>query len=185
MADNYPATYPDTYPDDNVQVSSNAGAATFEAYGRIDGQVVYHYGPKSFYPDWGGAFTALEVANILTKLPKVSVGKRTPIKIRRSGKIAEAVNALAWLERLESCTFDVDYLAINGTKGKRSIDEILPSQLLKLSTFNDRPSKLVADALIKMGVNKWGVVQQVTIALCEFDLKKKTGIRGLSCFVTI
>jgi hypothetical protein len=35
-------------------------------YGRANGQVKLTYGPKQFNADWGGAFTAFEIANLLT-----------------------------------------------------------------------------------------------------------------------
>jgi hypothetical protein len=157
-------------------------------YGRVNGQVKFTYGPKQFNADWGGAFTALEIANLLTKLPKVNIGKRTPIIIRRVGSAAEKVNLQMWMERLELAliSLDLDSLMINATKVNRMwVDKILPSQVIRFSGKNQSPSKRVGDALCKMGLNYWGVVQELTVAMSEFDSKTTTGNRSASAFFTI
>ena len=157
-------------------------------YGRVNGQVKFTYGPKQFNADWGGAFTALEIANVLTKLPKVNIGKRTPKIIRRVGSAAEKVNLQMWMERLEDVliSLDLDSLMINATKVNRLwVDKILPSQLIRFSGNSQRPSKLVGNALCEMGLNYWGVVQELTVAMSEFDLKATAGKRSASAFITI
>ena len=157
-------------------------------YGKLNEQVKFTYGPKTFNADWGGAFTALELANLLTKLPKVSMGKRTPIMIRRSGKAAEKVNLQMWMERLELVliSLDLNSLFINATKVNTLwVDKILPSQLVTFSGQSQRPSKVVGDALCKMGLNYWGVVQELTVAMSEFDSKATTGKRSAVATFTI
>ena len=154
-------------------------------YGRVNGQHKFTFGPKQFNADWGGVFTALEIANLLTKLPRVNIGKRTPRKIIRAGSVTEKVNLQIWMERLELVltSLDLDLLMINATKVNRLwADKILPSQLIRFSGNSQRPSKLVGDALCKMGLNYWGVVKELTVAMSEFDSKATTGKRAASVF---
>ena len=163
-------------------------AEKIQVYGRVNGKVQFQYGPKTFNADWGGAFTALEIANLMTKLPKVPIGKRTPAKIRRIGRAAEKVNLLLWLERLELSLIglDLNSLMINATNVRRLwVDKILPNQLITFAGKGKRPSLLVADALARMGLSKWGIVKELTLALSEFDLKATSGKRSVSVFITI
>jgi hypothetical protein len=158
------------------------------AYGRVDGQVEFQYGPKSFSADWGGVFTALDIANLATKLPKVSVGKRTPRAVDRSGKLASRVSHLMWIERLEMSliSLDLNSMMINATKSHIMwIDKVLPSQLIIFSGQGKGPSELIADALVRIGLNKWGVLQQLTLVADEFDQVASGGTRSLSVFITV
>ena len=163
-------------------------AEKIRVYGRVNGKVQFRYGPKNFDADWGGAFTALEIANLMTKLPKVNVGKRTPVKIRRVGAAAEKVNLLMWLERLDLSLFglDLDSMMINATNVRRLwVDKIFPSQIITFPGKKKGPILLVADALVKMGLKKWGIVKQLTVALSEFDDKATSGKRSVSVFITL
>lgn len=163
-------------------------AETIVFYGRVNGKVQFTYGPRHFNASWGGAFTALEIANLLTKLPKAPIGKRTPIIIKSVGNAAEKVNLNLWIERLELSliSLDLDALMINATKvSPMWVDKILPSQLIKLKGKNQRPSMVVGDALCKMGLNHWGIVKELTVAMSEFDSKTSTGNRSASVSITI
>lgn len=157
-------------------------------YMRENGQFKYTYGPKQFNADWGGAFTALEIANLVTKLPKVSIGKRTPMKIRSAGRAVEKVNLQMWMERLEMVliSLNLDSLMINVTKTKwLNVDKILPSHSIWFSGKNQRPSMLVGQALCDMKLNYWGVIQELTVAMSEFDSLTTTGKLSASVFFTI
>lgn len=157
-------------------------------YGKVDGQNVYTYGPKAFDADWSGAFTAMEISNLLTKLPKVTTGKRMPIVIRRSGRAAEKANLKMWMERFECVllSLNLDHFLINATKVNRLwVDKVFPSQLLTFSGNSQRTSRIIGDALCRMGLNYWGVVQQLTLAMSGFDSKEATGKRSAVASFTL
>lgn len=163
-------------------------AETIEVYGRVGGKLRFRYGPKSFYADWSGAFTALEIANLINKIPAVVKGnllaraaklvaKDTPkTRAKRAGAVAEKVNLHMWLERLELSflLLGVDHMMISAKDEKLLwVDKVIPSQLIVFS--GRRPSQLVADALLRMGLNKWGIIKELTLALDQFDDKGSTG----------
>jgi hypothetical protein len=157
-------------------------------YGRSNGQLKFSYGPKTFYADWGGAFTALEIANLIAKLPRVNIGSRTPMKIYKIGSAVEKVNLQLWLERLELglAFLDLEALMINAKKvNPLWVDNILPSKMIKFSSKSPMPSKLVCDALCKMRLNYWGVVKELTVAISEFGSKVTSGKQTASVFFTI
>jgi hypothetical protein len=160
-------------------------ADTFELYGRIDGKIVFTYGPKKFTADWGGVFTAFEIANYLTKVPKVTMGT-SEVPFRRIGTIIEKTNLKMWLERLNLTLWSLklDSLLINGTD-ERSFwpDKILPTQQVTFLDHACAPLEPVTEALIRMGLNKWGIVQELTNALSEFEGKATGGRRSATVTV--
>jgi hypothetical protein len=162
-------------------------ADKIEVYGRVDGNVQFQYGPKIFSADWGGAFMAMEIANMLTRLPRVPIGKRTPRVVLRAGASAQKANLLLWLERLEESLImlELNSLMINATRVHHLwIDTILPSELITFGK-DTSPSLLVAEALVSMRLNKWGIVQQLTLALAGFEDVATRGKRSASVFITL
>ena len=160
-------------------------AEKITAYGRVNGKVKFQYGPQTFNADWGGVFTALEIANMLTKIPKVNLGK-SKVPIRKLGKKVESLNLRLWLERLEMSLIGLNLhsLMISGTIKKWYwVDEVLPSQIIMFT--GQRPSQLITHALVKMGLNKWGVVMQLTLALSEFSSKATSGQHSVSVFIDL
>jgi hypothetical protein len=155
--------------------------------------VKFQYGPKTFSANWGGVFTALEIAHLLQFIPAVVAGHGLPGKAAevvaedipktrpaRSGSAAEKLNLRLWLERLEQGVFDLSSLLIHGTITRRLwVDQILPSQRVDFVDTRKRPSQLVADALVTMGLNHWGIVKEMALALSEFDLEAAKGRRSM------
>ena len=162
-------------------------AERIRVYGRVDGKVQFQYGPKKFDADWGGAFTALEILNLLSKLRKVPIGGRTPIVIRKVGGAVQKQSLLSWLGRFDSVlvTLGLDSLAISATNVRWYwTDAVLPSQLVTFAG-TEKPSLLIAEALLKMGLRKWGVVKALTVALSEFDSRSRPEGAKLSVSVFI
>jgi hypothetical protein len=169
------------------------------AFGHIAGQPKFQYGPKTFSASWGGAFTALEIAHLMQFIPALAgghgvagkaaevVAEDTPkTRAARGGRVAEKVNLLLWLERLELSLFDLNAVMIHGTIVRPLwVDKILPSQRIDFADTRKRPSQLVADGLVTMDLNKWGIVKEMALALSEFDLKTARGRRSVSFFFTL
>ena len=155
-------------------------------YGRVNGKVRFKYGPRKFSANWGGAFTAMEIVNLITKLPKVPLTKHTPILVKATGSAAEKVNHQMWLNRLESSLISLDlvYLGISATKVNRFwVDKVLPSRYIRFAGKRQKPSLILAKTLHKMGLNHWGVLKELTAAMSEFDSKiTTTGTRAASVF---
>ena len=162
-------------------------ADTFQLYGRKDGKPVFEYGPKKFSADWGGVFTAFEVVNKLTKRSKGALGT-SQAPMRRIGKIAEKTNLAMWMERLNMIlsSLNLDNLFINATDVNFILpDKVLPSQLVTFDGHSAAPAEPVAKALIKMGLNKWGVVKELTAALSKFEGEVKEGRLSATVNVTV
>ena len=179
------ADYPDTYPkDDKTRLRS--GDAVIEAYGRLNGNVKYRYGPKRFDSSWSGVFTALQIAQMLQRQKTKKAAKTTPAK---SGVIAEARNLETWLERLQTSFVSErapDHMMISGVEERLfRIDRILPSQLIRLAAPGTDPATQIAAALEQMGLNRWGVVKELCLVLDGFDGVPGSGIRGMTVFITI
>jgi hypothetical protein len=179
------ADYPGTYPKDD-KTRLRTGDAVIEAYGRLNGSVKYHYGPRRFDSSWGGAFTALQVAQMLQRQKTKKATKTSPAK---AGTIAEARNLEAWLERLQTSFVSQrapDQMMISGVKERLFlVDRVLPSQLISFTAPGTDPATQVAGALERMELGRWGVVKELCLVLDGFDGVPGTGIRGMTVFITI
>ena len=161
-------------------------ADTFQLIGRSNGKAKFSYGPKKFSANWGGVFTAFQIANFLAKRTK---GRFEASKgpMRRIGKIVEKRQLKAWLERLSGVLFDLklDNMLINATDVNLVFpDKILPSQLITFDGYDD-PVEPVANALIRMKLNHWGVVKELTRALSEFSAKGIPGKHSATVSITV
>lgn len=177
--------YPDTYPKDNT-TRLRSGDALIEAYGRLNGKVKYHYRPRRFYSGWGGAFTALQIAQMLQRQKTKKAAKTKPAK---AGKIAEARNLALWLERLQTSFVSQtapDHMLLSGVKERSYwIDSILPSQLINFTAPSVEPATQIAEALEKMGLNRWGFIKELCLIVDGFDRIGGSGVRGITVFITI
>ena len=167
-----------------------AMSETMEVYGRISGSVYYHFGPKEFDADWGGAFTALEIMNLPTSWFSLgqAIGSGGPGTLSQSGAAAESLSLRRWLQLLQATLISpsLNSIMISGTNERSLwVDEVLPSQLIVLSGASEPPSKLIANALVRMRLSKWGIVRQLTLALSEFQTRRGRGNRSVSVFLTV
>lgn len=161
-----------------------------EMNGIIGGSVYHHFGPKKFNADWGGAFTALEIISLPTSWFSLgqAVGSGGPGTISQTGSVAESMNLKRWLQLLQATLISpsLDSMMISGTNERLLwVDEVLPSQLIVFSKSGEPASKLIANALVKMKLNKWGIIRQLTIALSEFQIKRGSGHRSACVFLTV
>ena len=119
--------------------------ATVIAFGRVDGKIGHQYGPKSFDKDWNGVFTGLQIASLLTKLPKAPISKRTTPGIGAAGRVTQAVKKELLLEHLRSLTLDIDHILITKEVPHLVWPNELSSEFLHLSSAPEEP--VVVDSI--------------------------------------
>lgn len=179
------ADYPKTYPKDD-KTRSRSGDAVIEAYGRMNGKVKFHYGPRRFNSSWGGAFTALQIAQMLQRQKTKKAAKT---KSAKAGKITEARNLELWLERLQTSFVSQnapDHMMLSGVEERLFwITRILRSQLINFGAPGTDPATQIAEALKEMELNRWGFVKELCLIVDGFDRVGGSGIRGMSVFITI
>lgn len=162
------------------------------AFGRVRGEVSFQYGPKTFSSDWGGAFTALTIADWLTEIPKPNLSTvASKAALKDVPRVAEKANYLMWLERLQMCILEMDAVAISGTRTKvLSPNEILRMQVVYFVDTSKAPAQKIAESLERIHLNQWGILLQMTRALNDFDLQlsgrqEKGRPRSISFFFTV
>jgi hypothetical protein len=145
--------------------------ATVIAFGRVAGKFVYQYGPRSFAKDWGGVFKGLEITRILLSLPHA---KHTPHEvleashIHEAGKVAQGLKRDLLIRDLSILTPEIAHFII-----EKEIVHLLRAdessrEVLIFSPAPEEPVILLTNCLSKMGLNTWGVLYQICMALAKF-----------------
>jgi hypothetical protein len=144
--------------------------ATVIAFVRVGGNVVHQYGPKSFDKDWNGAFTGLQIVNLLAKLPKAPISEqKTPLDIRAAGRVAQAAKKEMLLEELRALTLNVDHILVTKEVTHWVWPDELSSEFLHLASAPEEPVVILTNGLKRMGLNTWGILNQICLALATFE----------------
>jgi hypothetical protein len=142
---------------------------TVIAFVRVGGKMVHQYGPKSFDKDWNGVFTGFQIINLLTKLPKAPISKRTSPGIGAAGRVAQAAKKEMLLEELRALTIDVDHILITKEVTHLVWPDERSSEFLHLASAPEEPVVILTNGLKRMGLNTWGVLNQICLALATYE----------------
>lgn len=158
-----------------------------EIHGRVNGVPKFHYGPRNFDSDWGGVFTAFEIANYMTKLPKVTMGKRSPTVFRRVGRIVEKRNLQKMLSlfHVTIVALPIDRIDLWCNQKRWDLTDKIHTTRSVESASNSTLVDGIIQALIKMDLNKWGIVGALATAFSSYDHVKITGRLSASVFITL
>jgi hypothetical protein len=151
------------------------------AFGRVDGKVEYQYGPKTFDLDLRNMFRAIDFMRLLQKIPtsmplttgvaKKLVPKSKLPDIGKLEKVADDTSREMLFRELLVLASEIEYLLVS----KNSINRIMPDELsAKTLPFSESPEeglKTLANYLSELGLNTWGVLRQINLALAGFSDK--------------
>jgi hypothetical protein len=158
------------------------------AFGRINGTPGFQYGPKTFDKDWSRTFKALSIANVVQKFVtehsllslehaaenarEVITNKYTEPPDFDVAEVAQAVKAEELLQSAEVLCLDLDYLSISKeTNHLMRASSVNAQTILFSSSQGRRPTELLADALEELGLEGWGYMRQIVLALAQFEVR--------------
>jgi len=167
--------------------------ASVIAFGRVSGNATFQYGPKVFDLDWGGVFTSLQIISIVSALPKgLHLAEAHEIPgalveahhIHGAGKVAHDTAKDLLVNNLQYLTLEIATLGIQ----KHIAHWWGPNEnsftLLHLSTAVD-PIALLVNNLSNMGLNTWGVLRQICLAISNFTSTDPGSNLSMSFFFTL
>ena len=172
---------------------------TATAFGRINGIAQSQYGPTTFSKDWGGAFTALEIMDLLEKISipsshilesaaEIAANVVADPPSPDASKLVEHVKSQHLLGAMEVLALDLEHIQVTSeTAGRFSGSKINVKFIRFESTQGKRPSLLLAEGLLGMGLNGWGYLNQIVAALNQFTNRSSdrgAGHRCMSVFFT-
>jgi len=134
-----------------------------------------NFGPRSFAKDWRGVFKGLEITRILLSLPHAqhtphevleSIGEAS--HIHEAGKVAQRLKRDLLIRDLSIRTLEIPHFII-----EKEIVHLLRAdessrEVLIFSAAPEEPVILLTNCLSKMGLNTWGFLYQICMALAKF-----------------
>lgn len=147
---------------------------TVIAFGHVISGEPFQYGPLKFEPNWNGLFTALEIGEHVQKLAvsfedgiggaaKDIAGNSVTVPWpSKASERAQDFNRDRLLLSLEQYALHLEHMRITLEKKGRIRDE-------RYVRFGDAPAEQVGDALIEMGLNGWGYVREIVMAMIKFS----------------
>jgi hypothetical protein len=148
------------------------------AFGRINGKVEYQYGPKTFDLDLKNVFRAIDFMRLLQKIPtslpltagvaKKLVPKSQLPNIAKLEKMTDDIAREMLLKELLVLANEIEYILISKNSLNRFTPDQLSARTLPFSQSPEEAVKMLANYLSEIGLNTWGVLRQICLALAGF-----------------